>query len=133
MNGKIKYYLLAGAAGFVFTYLFSSANNVWSTALYRAGIAFVVWFLLALILERVISVVFSPVSPKNDNKQQDPRGSQLDLATPAEDDEELMRIMKNEPADKAEEDGFTPLSPPKLVTTKNPEELAKAVRHLTEK
>lgn len=28
---------------------------------------------------------------------------------------------------------FVPLNPPKLVSTKDPEELAKAVRHLTEK
>jgi hypothetical protein len=28
--------------------------------------------------------------------------------------------------------GFTPLQPPKLVSMKDPEELAKAVRHLKE-
>lgn len=29
--------------------------------------------------------------------------------------------------------GFAPLDPPKLVRTKDPEELAQAVRHLTDK
>ncbi|WP_138226104.1 hypothetical protein [Paenibacillus algicola] len=137
MKEKIRYFLLAGAAGFIFTFIVSSGNNLWSTAITRACLAFVVWALLAAVLGGVWSAVFRPgqeADAQDEERSAEPlKGAKLDLSTIEQDDQELLNLMKNEQEPQRQENGFTPLSPPKLVTTKNPEELAKAVRHLSEK
>ncbi|GAF09713.1 hypothetical protein [Paenibacillus pini] len=47
---------------------------------------------------------------------------------------ELNELLKPKPNSYQQDgNGFTPLDPPKLVTAKDPEELAMAVRHLTDK
>lgn len=55
------------------------------------------------------------------------------MTTPDE-NENLNELLKPKP-DQTDEgnNGFAPLNPPKLVSNKDPEELAKAVRHLTDK
>jgi len=59
-------------------------------------------------------------------------GATFDVVTPDE-DEELKNLLKQKPGNESgSEPGFKPLQPPKLVSTKDPEELAKAVRHLKE-
>lgn len=136
MNGKIRYNLLAGSAGFILTFLFSIRNNLWTTSLNRALLAFVIWFLLSWLLVWVFSQAAAPAANRTDEADgghDGSVGSRLDLVTPDQDDEELMELIKQEPTGRQEESGFTPLKPPKLVSTKDPEELAKAVRHLTEK
>ncbi|MNP80381.1 hypothetical protein D3C76_1784720 [compost metagenome] len=56
----------------------------------------------------------------------------MDLSTPDE-EEELKDLLKPKPAAADQGSGdFKPLQPPKLVSMKDPEELAKAVRHLKE-
>ncbi|WP_346657570.1 hypothetical protein [Paenibacillus sp. YPG26] len=58
----------------------------------------------------------------------------LDLTTPDE-TEELNDLLKQKPDVPSEPSEFSPLNPPKLVKTseQDPEEMAKALRHLTEK
>ncbi|WP_106766046.1 hypothetical protein [Paenibacillus faecalis] len=137
MIGKIRFYLWAGLVGFILTFLITSRNNLWSTSLYRALIAFAVWFLLALLLKWVIDMVSTPDTDFNeeedfsDQASDEQLGNRLDLTTPDE-DKELMNLIKPEPEKDQGGDDFVPLNPPKLVSTKEPEELAKAVRHLTE-
>ena len=48
--GKLRFYLMTGIAGFVFTFIFSIRNNLWMTSMYRALLACVIWFLLAFLL-----------------------------------------------------------------------------------
>ena len=72
----------------------------------------------------------------------DMRGSQVDIKL-EDDGQELNDLLKNgqnassgekiPPSETKAPTGFAPLDPPKLVRTKDPEELAQAVRHLTDK
>jgi len=136
---KLRFYILSGIAGFIFTFILSIRNNLWTTSMTRAFLAFVIWFVLAFLLKRVLDIIVGrneqgPKAGKSAGAgtgQEDERGAVLDLATPDE-DRELMDMIHSENGSKGK-DGFVPLNPPKLVSTKDPEELAKAVRHLTEK
>lgn len=133
MKGKLRFILIAGIVGFVFTFVLSIRNNLWMTSMYRALLAFVIWALLAFLLNWVIATMIGSRDAGSDDierQQSDNRGNMLDLSTPDE-DRELMDLIQSESSRKESGD-FVPLNPPKLVSTKDPEELAKAVRHLTE-
>lgn len=133
MIGKLRFYLWAGFAGFILTFLITSRNNLWSTSLNRALVAFAVWFLLAFLLKWVFVKASTPAEGSDEEGDLSGElGNRLDLTTPDE-DKELMNLIKPESEQEQNGDGFVPLNPPKLVSTKDPEELAKAVRHLTEK
>lgn len=134
MMGKLRFYLITGIAGFVFTFIFSIRNNLWITSMYRALIACAIWFLLAFLLKWMFAAITGPrAAEKGDagSQREQDRGTVLDISTPDE-DRELMDLIHAESSSKENGD-FVPLNPPKLVSTKDPEELAKAVRHLTEK
>ena len=61
------------------------------------------------------------------------KGTRFDLTLP-NDNEEINDLLKPKPESSTGDDtGFTPLNLPKLVSAQDPEQLAKAVRHLTEK
>ncbi|MGG1879302.1 MULTISPECIES: hypothetical protein [Paenibacillus] len=137
MMQKLRLNLWLGIAGFMLTFMFSARNNLWITSLNRALLAFVIWFLAAFVLRWVFSFIMNPdpggahqrsAAPGTDTNEA--RGNLYDVSTP-EEDKELMDLLKPE-SGKGQE-GFKPLDPPKLVSTKDPEELAKAVRSLTEK
>lgn len=140
MSGKLGYYLLFGFIGFLITYAVSAGNNLFTTSFIRGLIAFAVWFLLAFAANWVITFL-KEQEPRPDVrdltdalKEQD-KGASLDLTTPDQ-SEELNDLLKQTPKDQSQTQEFTPLNPPKLVKTlddKDPEELAKVVRHLTDK
>lgn len=137
MRGTIRFNLVAGVIGLVVTFLLSFSNNLFLTSLMRAATAFVIWFLLAFALRWVLTFVTTEhhdvhLGVDDINLTSDERGKQLDLTTPDETDE-LNDLLKPKPVQSNELQEFTRLDPPKLVSTKDPEELAKAVRHLTEK
>ncbi|WP_054958691.1 hypothetical protein [Paenibacillus dakarensis] len=138
MIGNLRINIGAGLIGFILTLVFSLQNNLWLTSLIRAGAAFAIWFALAYLLRWVFTVAGEPAKDSaqgregNSDAADDQLGNRLDMVTPDE-DEELMELIKPEPEQRQEGSGFVPLKPPKLVSTKDPEELAKAVRHLTEK
>ncbi|MDO3410676.1 hypothetical protein QWJ34_12965 [Saccharibacillus sp. CPCC 101409] len=148
MKGTIRINLIFALIGFVVTFLFAFRNNLPVTSLIRGGIGAFVWFLLAFLF-RIVLGALEPLPKENAasgssapnsrlDGEGDLRGAKLDMVTPDESDE-LNDLLKPD-ADKTrmtEErmaEGFTPLNPPKLVSNKerDPEELAKAVRHLTE-
>ncbi|KZS43724.1 hypothetical protein AWU65_26925 [Paenibacillus glucanolyticus] len=136
MMGKLGFYIMTGIAGFVFTFIFTIRNNLWMTSMYRALLAFAIWFLLAFALKWILAAIIAPRADKNGSgnskaQSEQERGTVLDLSTPDE-DRELMDLIHSESGSKENGD-FVPLNPPKLVSTKDPEELAKAVRHLTDK
>ncbi|KAA9006415.1 hypothetical protein F4V43_05535 [Paenibacillus spiritus] len=143
MIGTILLNVLLGLVGFVVTFLIALGNNLLVTSLIRGFFGFIVWFLLAFGIRWVLGFI-GGLSPKQENTETEiygepeNRGSQLDLTTPDE-DEELMNLLRPEPESSSgaarsekSESSFQPLRPPKLVSTQNPEELAKAVRHLKE-
>lgn len=94
------------------------------------------WFLLAFVLRWTLGVVARPDlgnAQDRASSQVDGVGGNLDLTTPDE-NENLNELLKPKPEQTDEgNNGFAPLNPPKLVSNKDPEELAKAVRHLTDK
>lgn len=134
MKGNLLFNLVFGVIGFILTLLFSLTNNLFMTSVIRGAVSFVVWFLLAFLLRWTWTLISAPqedTAPKGGEDES--TGNRFDLTTPDESDE-LNELLKQKP-DLSNERGndFTPLNPPKLVSTKDPEELAKAVRHLTEK
>lgn len=133
MKGNLLFNLVFGAVGFVLTLLISLGNNLFMTSLIRGLISFVIWFLLAFLLRWVWGVVSVPEAEHEAAAAEQERGTRFDMTTPDESDE-LNDLLTPRPAsDQEDGKGFTPLNPPKLVSAKDPEELAKAVRHLSEK
>jgi hypothetical protein len=133
MIGNIFTNLLFGLIGFVFTFFITFNNNVLSTSLLRSLLGFIIWFLLAFLLRWVLGfIVHESAPPDEQDVEGEELGAKLDISTPNE-DEELINLLKPKPGQgSANNEGFKPLTPPKLVSMKDPEELAKAVRHLKE-
>ncbi|GIP21450.1 hypothetical protein [Paenibacillus sp. J22TS3] len=140
MAGKIGFNWLFGAIGFIITFIVSFSNNILVTSVVRSCIAFVVWFVLAFALRWLLGFLTSPPAEPElpvmeaEQEEETDRGTVLDMTTPDE-SEELNDLLKQKPDAPSEPSGFSPLNPPKLVKTseQDPEELAKALRHLTEK
>ncbi|AOZ94245.1 hypothetical protein [Paenibacillus crassostreae] len=136
--GKLRINLMVGALGFVVTFLFTSINNLYMTSFIRALFAFAIWFILAVVFRWVIVITTSTSHAEADEESalestHDQRGTHFDLKLPM-DSEEINDLLKPKPeSSNGGDTGFTPLNPPKLVSAQDPEQLAKAVRHLTEK
>ncbi|MEC0183366.1 hypothetical protein P4H61_17895 [Paenibacillus peoriae] len=134
--GSLRINLWSGVVGFCLTFVLSVGSNLLTTSLIRGLIAFVFWFLLAFVLRWTLGVVARPDlgnAQSRASSQVDGVGENLDLTTPDE-NENLNELLKPKPEQTDGGDpGFAPLNPPKLVSNKDPEELAKAVRHLTDK
>lgn len=138
MTGKLKIYLLFGFIGFLITYAVSAGNNMFATSFVRGLIAFAVWFLLCFIGGWVFEFLKEQGAKEDDEVisailQAQGKGGNLDLTTPDQSDE-LNDLLK-QPVDSSSQDmEFEPLNPPKLtkIDDKDPEELVKVVRHLTE-
>ncbi len=148
MSGKIRYFLLIGLIGFLVTFAVSAGNNLFMTSFIRGLIGFAAWFFLSYVGNWVIGFLkeqevqpddreLSGVLQEQELEQEQEKGNSLDFTTPDQ-SEELNEILKQSPDNQSQSQAqeFTPLHPPKLVKTlddKDPEELAKVVRHLTEK
>ncbi|MBW4841535.1 MAG: hypothetical protein KZY74_19275 [Paenibacillaceae bacterium] len=138
MPGKLRYYLLSGFIGFLITFAVSAGNNLFMTSFIRGLISFAVWFLLAFTASWMLGFLKEmpgdhvPVQEAGPAAEEG-KGGNLDLLTPDE-SEQLNDLLKPAPS-ASEVEQFAPLNPPKLVKTpddKDPEELVKVVRHLTE-
>ncbi|OUS71575.1 hypothetical protein B1748_26415 [Paenibacillus sp. MY03] len=152
MLGSWRWNVGFGIAGVGLTVIFSLGNNPMSVILMRSLYAFVAFFVVAFAARFVLGVILQPPAiPMGPSEEEadDPRGAEMDLRTPDESDD-LNQLLKAQlqqgassspqPATQPVKEGanegassFKPLSPPQLVSTagKQPEELAKAVRHLT--
>ncbi len=135
-----------GLFGTVLTILFSFGNNPWSVVLLRGIYAFIAFFVVAYGMRAVLAFILRPPAIVGEPPAEDTaKGAALDLVTP-EDRDDLNDLLKsrlngeetggaegNGPAGQAEAVPFRPLTPPKLVSAqdKGPDELAKAIRHLT--
>lgn len=141
-----------GIAGVGLTVVFSLGNNPMTVILTRSIYAFIAFFIMAYAARLVIAIILKPpgLAPQvAEEEAADTRGSEMDLQTPDE-SAELNRLLKEQlqhgsspvsqstpspvaAGNAGASNGFKPLSPPQLVSTagKQPDELAKAVRHLT--
>ena len=137
MSRKLLLNAVFGLIGFVFTFLANSGHNLIGTSLMRGLYGFIIWFVLAFLLRWVLGVI-APHSAEasdleaGDEVSSEALGSKFDISTPDEDQEMKDLLTPKPQTASADIEGFTPLQPPKLVSMKDPEELAKAVRHLKE-
>ncbi|WP_127531910.1 hypothetical protein [Paenibacillus kobensis] len=143
MIGTWRWNFGFGAAGGLLTLLFSMNGNTFAVSCMRAGYAFAAFFLAAFLFRAILKLALTPqpsipVSRTAAPAGQSGQGQNFEAVTPDE-TEALHDLLKSDPkgsavpqADK-ESNGFQPLNPPKLVSTQNkePEELAKAIRHMT--
>ncbi|MFD0587560.1 hypothetical protein ACFQZE_06070 [Paenibacillus sp. GCM10027627] len=148
MLGTWRWNVAFGLLGIGLTVLFSIDSNPLTVTLLRSLYAFLAFFALGYAARLAAGIILKPpaiiAEPSSEEEQQDggERGGQLDLRTPDEMDD-LNDLLKQQlqggTAESKEMEpvqmdaGFKPLSPPQFVSTTNkqPEELAKALRHLT--
>lgn len=148
MLGTWRWNVGFGLFGAILTIAFSIGANPVPVMLLRSLYAFIAFFVLSYAVRAVLAFILKP--PAMIGEQAGPSdgsadgvGEKLDMRTPDETDDlnQLLksRIQEGAPADavqKQEQEStsqFKPLNPPQLLSAKNsqPEELAKAVRHLT--
>lgn len=136
MRRSMQISLIFAAIGFLFTFFTNYGHNLLSTSLLRGVFGFFLWFVLAFLLIWVLGFIIkqseAPGTAGTYTEGNEELGANFDIRTPDE-DEELINLLKPKPAEESgKNENFTPLQPPKLVSMKDPEELAKAVRHLKE-
>lgn len=136
MSKNIVLNVLFGVIGFLITFFVNYGHNLLGTSLIRGVFGFIAWFVLAFLFRWVLGFIIgqSAVTDTEELSLQsnDSVGANLNISTPDE-DEELNNLLKPKPGERnGNIEGFKPLQPPKLVSMKDPEELAKAVRHLKE-
>lgn len=137
MSRKLLLNVAAGLVGFVITFLANNGHNVVGTSLIRGLYGFIIWFVLAFLLRWVLGVIIGKPAASTEqgsgpSAQGDVLGGQLDISTPDEEQELKDLLTPKKEKESADQGDFKPLQPPKLVSMKDPEELAKAVRHLKE-
>ncbi|WP_168122230.1 hypothetical protein [Paenibacillus sp. HB172176] len=143
MLGTWRWNAAFGLLGIGLTVLFSYSDNPWSVIMIRALYACATFFVLGYAARGALGIILKPPALIGEiEDEQEDKGGQLDLSTPDE-SEDLNAMLKEqlqganangEPGKDGKSEGFKPLSPPQLVSTSNnkqPEELAKALRHLT--
>ncbi|WP_099520661.1 hypothetical protein [Paenibacillus sp. BIHB 4019] len=146
MIGNWRWNVGLGLTGVILTILFSLGKNAVTVILLRSVYAFIAFVVIAFILRAVLTFILKPPALlDNGAAEEDGIGTQFNLTTPDE-SEDLNQLLKDgldiRPAqDEAdsklpmeqEQEPFRPLAPPQLVSAQNkePEELAKVVRHLT--
>jgi len=149
MIGSWRWNVAFGLIGAVLTIIFSISSNLINVVLLRSLYAFISFFVVAFAVRALFAQIIKPpaltIAQAGTDEE---KGAQLDLVTPSQTDD-LNDLLKSQmtntevqiPAEhalKKEEEQqkqaeFKPLNPPQFVSSKNtePEELAKAIRHLT--
>ena len=140
MVGNWRWNVGLGIIGAVLTLLFSIGKNPLSVMLMRSMYAFIAFVAIAFVMRIALAFILTPpVMHQEKIAQENDKGTQLDLQTPDE-SEDLNQLLRSQldsnhqqEAEQSELKQFKPLTPPKLVSTQNkePEELAKAIRHMT--
>ncbi|WP_379227560.1 hypothetical protein [Paenibacillus sp. GCM10023250] len=129
-----------GLGGSLLTLLFSIGGNGPAITGLRCLYAFIVFFALAFLFRAALAVILKPrpaAMQQAAAAEEQPKGQAIDYSTPDQSEElrELLGYRTDGDAtpESSRQADFKPLSPPKLVSTHNkePEELAKAIRHLT--
>jgi hypothetical protein len=143
MIGTIRINLVVALIAGIFTFLLSVGHNLFLTTCLRSLYSFVILFVLTFVFRFVLGVFagtdfFTPLPSDKAEDSDVHLGSQLDLATP-DDDEATRQMLKKQlekPGQPLETDDlpFSPLNPPKLVTKDNldPEQMAGALRRMSE-
>jgi hypothetical protein len=146
MIGNLRWNITFGVIGFIFPFIFSLGANPLSTILLRSFYSMVIMFAFGFCIRWILGTVAGLNSLRNgsDSAEEKHVGVNINAVTPIE-DESLHEIIKqnvthNRSTSTEELNSFSPLHPPKLVTKDNdkpdqlqPEKLAEAIRHLSDK
>lgn len=132
MIGNWRWNAIAGAAGALLILLVSFSSNPYSTTMYRIAISFTVFFIVTFAVRWMIGQALAPpLSGATDERAAEGddeagKGRAIDLTTPE---------------DSGGDPDFNPLTPPRYATNSapetvehhDPEMLAKAIRHMSDK
>jgi len=141
MKSSWRFPIGFGASGALLTFLISLSNNTLGTTLLRSFYAFLAFAALAFAASFVLGQLLAPGKPAASDGEDSPnRGGVLDLTTPDEGDalSEMMKEQWAEGKTAATKDeavqSFQPLQPKRVVSldNPNPEEVAQAIRRLTD-
>lgn len=131
MIGSWRWNAIAGASAFALIFLLSYGNNPLPTTTYRAGVSLAVVFAVTYAVRWLLGQAVKGTAAEDpqedgatDEEAEAGKGQSVDLMTP--DDADF--------AGKSSQQ-FTPLVPPRLSTKGqqlDPEQLARAVRHMSE-
>ncbi|GGG12206.1 hypothetical protein [Paenibacillus abyssi] len=137
MLGSIRWNIFFGLFGFFLIFFFSISSNGIAVTLLKSVYAFVSFFAIAYALRLVLYLIAPPNHSQQPGVEEENKGAALDIVTP-DDNDDLNRMLKEQMDGGSQQEmpkeAFEPLTPPKLVSTqdKSPEQLAQAVRHLSE-
>lgn len=137
MSRGLRYHFYFALAGLLLTFLISVGDNPLNTTILRSLYCFAAFLVLSFAARWLFGKLLT-VSPEPhevpgttaaSSQPQDDKGQHVDLVTP--EDGEQNGSLQNSGDDIPPAD-FKPLQLPKLATTDNldPDELAKALRHL---
>ncbi|RAP76238.1 hypothetical protein [Paenibacillus montanisoli] len=142
MVGSWRWNVTLGVGGSLLTLIFSLGRNGLAITSLRCLYAFLAFFALAFLFRVLAALTLTPrtsaaAAYRQTVSDESAKGQAVDYATPDQSDE-LNELLKNQMdgnvvLELGQQPIFQPLKPPKLVSTQNrePEELAKAIRHLT--
>jgi hypothetical protein len=138
MLGTYRWNITIGFVGMVLTVLFSIGGNLLLTTLLRGFYCFIVLFILGFPLRWFLGTIIGikdmdMIVDGESGTDNQVKGNHIDYSTPNDEDE--MRISQpGEESASSKEQPFSPLTPPKLASKDNldPEELVKAIRHMSE-
>lgn len=137
MIGTVRWNLVIGALGFGFTFLLSVGDNFFTTTLLHSFYGFIIMFGVGFAVRWVLGTLagLKEFQAMADNSiiPDEGKGTNVDSVTPGDHDElgQLLKDNRNGTDSSIEE--FTLLKPKKLASIPaEPEELAQALRRLTE-
>ncbi|TVX93959.1 hypothetical protein [Paenibacillus agilis] len=146
MAGSLLWNIVGGVIGFLITTFAALMTNPLSTSIVRGIIGGVIWFGIVFGFRWIAHMLLHGSGDSNYSNQarertsDTARGQNIDYTTP--DGEDLHAILTSSSVESSSSTAhsdqaveFTPMNPPKLVTKPplNDEQLAQAVRHLTQK
>lgn len=136
MIGTLRFNFYVAAAAFLITFLFSVTHNIIVTTLLRSLYSFVLVFALTFVVRYVLGTIvglkhMTTAAEDGEAADEAHKGNRFDAVTP-NDESDLHQMLK--PGGGGEAAEFAPLKPPKLSSkaTQNPDELAQALRRMTE-
>jgi|GEM_PF-301800 len=153
MYGNWRFNLITGLVGSIFVFIIAITKNPLLSSLLRTFYSFVAFFLIAYLMRYLLGTFIFPKEEVAQNIEVNSEGTEIsgqniDYSTEQEDVDlnDLLKEQLNKTVNasktstnevnsesKVETESFKPLKPTQLFSNKSvePEEMSKAIRHLT--
>lgn len=79
MAANWKLNAILGITAFLLTYLFSFTNNMWQTALFRASLGFLVFFVLGYVVRLILNKVKIKTTSSSFHEYHSVEGSKVEM------------------------------------------------------